>query len=599
MTKTTQTLPNEKILSIRRAIETKKKERGLTSPILLLKSLKKYRDLKSINYPQSIYKRTYCYAHYDCEGCFEKVKYPDILPLKKHQHLFDKIVNDISKMMITEMEELGLTAENTTADEVMTYLSRQGIEGYTFKKVMVTPELQTAFRERQTKKHMITDELFGYAMLNDFKLSQVPYFWSIERSSHPFPYPIYTLLTTTIKKAGTYTGKNAFKGKKAHLMDFVSFLAKATLLRLTGEYLAHSELNRQKIETKMTEAIVHSAEDLALFQTLTPSFIMEVFERNNGLVPDYFRSLSVLTLELMIQESMVLTDYENRLTKISGTYATSYMTKKNIPQKVQDYMADNRFLTMFGYVEADEKCDLDLLKALEEQFCNFAKQLPLLQVKDHALRFRRLGKLKAAGVYFPGANTLAINLDDMDAFTHEYFHLIDFTQGLLSLDESFKPLVERYHQLTEATIEKLPKTHELVLKWQKTSSKYSKDYYLSPEETFARLGEIYVANCLNIDSSFNQTTFKSFVFDETTPVETVVMDQVVYPQDPTFIEMIRVYFDDLFDRLKQENHLVQVDESDEMPTESTFDPSQVILDETSMVAMCDCFSEKGTQLSLF
>lgn len=601
MTKTTKTPQNEKILSVRRVIEEKKQERGLTSPVLMLKSLKKYRDLASMTYPKSLYNSRYYYMHRDSEGCFAQAAYEKVLTLQKHQHVFDKMVNDVAKMIVSDFESLGLTSEEATPEQLVSYLSSHGLEGYQFRKVVVDESFKTTFKERHTKKHAITDDLFGYALFHDFKLGEISSFWSIERPKRPFANPVYISLTERIKKAGTYSGKNAFKGKKAHMMDFPSFLAKAVLLRLIGDYLVHSEVTREKIETKMKETIKHSEEDIALFRTITPSFLMEVFERNNGTVPDYFRSLTVLTLELMLQEATVLTDYEDRIKKISGTYATSYMTKKNIPQKVQDYMAQNRFLTMFGYVEADEKCDLEMLKGLEQQFVEFSNQLPLIHVADHSLRFRRLGKLKAAGVYFPGANTLAVNLDNMDAFTHEYFHLIDFTQGLLSLEDDFKPLFHRYCELTESLVQQLPSTHKIVTQWEKGSSKYSKSYFQSPEEAFARMGEIYVANCLNIDSSFNQSHFKHLILDATSNGEAVDIDWVVYPQDQGFIEMIQGYFDQLFNRLKETKALVRFDESN--PTQPQPTPvvqptlSQEVKEEVA--AMWDAFSGKGVQLSLF
>ena len=44
--------------------------------------------------------------------------------------------------------------------------------------------------------------------------------------------------------------------------------------------------------------------------------------------------------------------------------------------------------------------------------------------KNQSLRFRKLGKLKANGVYYPGYDTLAVDLDGVSSFIHEMFHIL-------------------------------------------------------------------------------------------------------------------------------------------------------------------------------
>ena len=603
MSKVTQTPKTEKILSVRRAIEEKKTERGLTSPILTLKTLKKYRDLDHLTYPKSLLtKRTYK-IHQDHEGRFKDSKYRTILGLEKNQYVFDKLVADVAKVVANEIEQFGTTESTSIESELIAYMEKLGLNDYRLRKLEVTDDFKEVLHNRRVDQSLITDDSFAYVMFSDLGLSLIREFWAMECPRKPFATPHYFSLKgrISVSKTGRYRGKGRLIGKFAYMMDFPTFIARAMLCQMVGQYLGCSQSNREKVKVRMDQFIDHTESDNELFFMIDEAYLLEVFKSNPDSLSDYFRSLIGFTLESMLQEATVLTEYEERLKKVSGTYATSYITKKNIPQKIQDYMSDNRFLEVFGYVEADEQCDLNVLKALEEQFVEFSKQFPLFKVADHSLRFRRLGKIKAAGVYYPGANSLAVNLDNMDAFTHEFFHLIDFTQGILSLNDEFKPLFHHYCELTESLIEQLPTDHSVVIQWNNTSSKYSKKYFNSPEEAFARMGEIYVANCLGIDSSFNQSHFKTLIIDPSDSNQNVDMDFVVYPQEESFVQMVKDYFDRLFEQLKETQTLVDFE------TSSSFNDSVNPVEEPTLssetkqevLAMWDEFSGKGVQLTLF
>ena len=86
--------------------------------------------------------------------------------------------------------------------------------------------------------------------------------------------------------------------------------------------------------------------------------------------------------------------------RISSDYARSYETKKNIPLKVQEEMKKSKFLSHFGYVEYDELVDLEKVKVIEKEWQEVNKVINFPVAKNHSLRFRRLGKHKASGLYF-------------------------------------------------------------------------------------------------------------------------------------------------------------------------------------------------------
>lgn len=177
---------------------------------------------------------------------------------------------------------------------------------------------------------------------------------------------------------------------------------------------------------------------------------------------------------------------QNRITNSeSKNHARSFETKAAIPAGVLEYMANSDFNKFFGYVEIDEDCDLDKVTEAYKIFEAFneiaLKQFP--PHKDHALRFRRLGNHKAAGLYYPGYKCLCVDINDPSSFIHEYGHMIDYTMGDLSQKAQFA----RVYALYKESFEKYISKHTEI----KLTSKYGKGYYLMPTEVFARCFEMY------------------------------------------------------------------------------------------------------------
>jgi hypothetical protein len=247
-------------------------------------------------------------------------------------------------------------------------------------------------------------------------------------------------------------------------------------------------------------------------------------------------SIGISNIQIEIEE------YEDYLIQSSKDYAQPYMTKKNITQKVQAFMDNNKFLNMFDYVEADVSCDLDKLRRLEKEFVDLSAKLDLPILNNHSLRFRKLGKFKALGVYFPGFKTVCIDLDGVSSFIHEFFHAIDYTQGILSLDYKFNKLASMYSDIVDSNIESLGEDNEIYKMWN-SKTKYNQSYFLNKREIFARLGEIYVSEILNIKSSFNAK-------------ELTGIDTYVYPNNDKLNSMIKSYYDELFSSIKGSYKLV-------------------------------------------
>lgn len=133
-----------------------------------------------------------------------------------------------------------------------------------------------------------------------------------------------------------------------------------------------------------------------------------------------------------------------------------------------------------------EAFDYAAFQKLEKDWLNLCNKLPRT-TKQPELKFRRLGKHKATGLYVPALNILAVDVRDSSAFVHEYGHYLDFTSQKgtqLSLSLGFTPIVEQYsNNLKQLCLEYPSLAKDIEKKWQ---------YYTTPTEVFARGFELWV-----------------------------------------------------------------------------------------------------------
>lgn len=218
-------------------------------------------------------------------------------------------------------------------------------------------------------------------------------------------------------------------------------------------------------------------------------------------------------------------------------YATAFQTKKHIPQTHQARMEDNRFLDVYGYVELDEDVDLEKFTAIEADLVRFVEATGMRPAPDHAFRVRRLGRYKAAGIYFSAYKTTAFDLRHPSSFGHEWMHQVDFTAldgKTVSETARFQPLYMRYREVVSEAIKGLPKDDPVGKAWR-GSTKYNRDYYLKKTEVFARLGELYLAEVVG-DNSLLQRDGE-------------LRDSPVHPDDPVTMDLVRTYFGELFGKI--------------------------------------------------
>ena len=119
------------------------------------------------------------------------------------------------------------------------------------------------------------------------------------------------------------------------------------------------------------------------------------------------------------------------------------MTKKNIPPKHQDYMKESRFLTVYRYIEVDEDCDLDKMQELEKEFLALGDILGK-HPYDASIRFRKLGRHHASGLYSPAYQCVCIDVRSPSSYVHEFLHMYDHFHGMLSEGYDFKEIRLQY-----------------------------------------------------------------------------------------------------------------------------------------------------------
>lgn len=516
-------IEEELIISIRRDVEKKKKELKVESNLLYIPQLKKYRDLSFFNYPMKI--RKYGYINGDSKGRFSTVKkYSNARKGCGYNYIFDCIVTEVAKMKKTELEiVVGESQIKEAADKINEYLASK--------------EIYTGFSVKH-KCHSDIENMLNYILSKSSKnhndiYGQLLTFSHIKDGGEEHHFILNTLASSDYESVF-----NSSRVNKCSTRSIYRALALVDILDITYDYIYSDDKILNNLIEKVSLAIKLDEDAINEIKNADKETYIAMATENNFRIPFLFKSIVTLSMEMMLGEAYNFIELEKQLKSMRSQYAKTYMTKKNIPKKVQVFMENNLFLEMFGYVEADELCDLSKLESLSREFKALSELLPLPLAKNHALRFRRLGKIKAAGVYYPYAKTLAVDIDNMHSFIHEMLHMIDYESNLISHSSQFRWIADKYRSIVDHNIAQLGPNHPAYKEWFKSSKKYDRGYYFSCAEIFARLGEIYISEVLGIKSSFN---YKG---------EREGINKYVYPTDKQLIEVITPFYKNIFNNLK-------------------------------------------------
>lgn len=169
----------------------------------------------------------------------------------------------------------------------------------------------------------------------------------------------------------------------------------------------------------------------------------------------------------------------------SKTIATFRDDKK---YQDEDLNKNTRFNNMgFRKVEVDtqryqgEDFDYKLFSAVEKDFESFYKRLPVGQAEPE-LKFRKLGRHNAAGLYCPFMNIVAVDVRHTESFIHEYGHYLDFKfkESVLSESIDFASIVDHYSNNIDNFAAQGAVSLDKI------------NYFKTPTEIFARGFELWV-----------------------------------------------------------------------------------------------------------
>lgn len=219
--------------------------------------------------------------------------------------------------------------------------------------------------------------------------------------------------------------------------------------------------------------------------------------------------------------------------QLSGDYAKSFMTKKNIPKKYVEAMSRSGFNRYFGYVEFDEDCDLALMEELYREYDALAKEIGLPKYEEVSLRFRKLGNHKASGLYYYILKCLCVDVRYPSSMAHEVGHMIDYHMDHISAKYAFLEIADRYGYLLRSYMRSGKDEKQIAI--LKGNTKYNLDYYLQSTEIFARCFEMYLVRIRKIDNSLCKPA-----------------DGFAYPNDEILNGLLEKFYDDILKELTEE-----------------------------------------------
>ena len=347
----------------------------------------------------------------------------------------------------------------------------------------------------------------------------------------------------SIKKRDVYTAWSNDLTNRVHIIDLTGLLADILLIQSMHYILKNIHIpvvqDIFKVYCKPHETHQEYPDDYVLKEFISSKSPISAgnfihYDDYDDQNQDYFSvklsyRLSAKLLYLFCKVLDIYQDihYENgHRDEINKSIATAYITKKNIPKSVLEAMDKTGFKDYFHYVEFDEDVDLESVKAIEKEFKVLNKAyFSSKAFFDVKLRFRKLGKHKASGLYYPSLKTLCVDLRSPSSFIHEYFHMIDDQLGDPSLGTEFQDIVEEYKR---GFLRGMGKSTDAVKEKLNGRSKYNLQYYFRRAEIFARCGEIYFVRILKVESSLIKPDL-----------------MLAYPESERLDNLIKDYYEEL------------------------------------------------------
>ncbi|PUF85687.1 MULTISPECIES: hypothetical protein [unclassified Geobacillus] len=253
--------------------------------------------------------------------------------------------------------------------------------------------------------------------------------WYLTRSKIKTPKLIFDLSTLAaevffINSIEQFSLRNIefyeYKAAEKYVENAMSYLQREKVFPLPTdksfrEYLV-SILEKYKLIPEDVEMI--TSEKFNMYQR----FFRLIMNKESAVISNMsVYMISVMTREFVKQTTYVKEKVEREVKEVSD-YARSFQTKKNINKQTLAVMKDNAFLTKYGYVEIDNDVSLEKFALLEKEFEELTKKIYIPKCDDHSFRIKKLGKHRAAGLYYPDPIRATIfDIDSPDAYCHELY----------------------------------------------------------------------------------------------------------------------------------------------------------------------------------
>lgn len=220
---------------------------------------------------------------------------------------------------------------------------------------------------------------------------------------------------------------------------------------------------------------------------------------DNDLGKQYnIKKVATLNFIMYLLEISVSVYLQNKYDKESkGMIAKAFETKKHINKEILDVMHNSKLNAYFSYLELDNSVDLGRFRILEQSILeNISNSGYNENNKKPELRFRKLGKHHASGMYFPHVNCICVDPRTTTSFLHEFGHYIDYNfsdNGQISMSQEFLSICLEYRNILRA----------------KKIVKRNFDYLSTPTEIFARCYEMYLVRNNIVDGDIlNKSSYR-------------------------------------------------------------------------------------------
>lgn len=249
-------------------------------------------------------------------------------------------------------------------------------------------------------------------------------------------------------------------------------------------------------------------------------------------------SKSGTMLEKIVNYSNEISENQNYVvSNSSGKTARVFETKKNINDETFEAMNKSSLNGYFSFIEFDNDLDLTKISYFEKEVNNLPSEILGLIKNKIELRFRKLGRHNASGVFFPTKKCIGVDIRYSTSFIHELGHALDYSNEgkTYSLNFEFKEIREKMRSFMK----------------EKKVGNFK--YYSSATEIFARAFEFYFLKTYNSNHDFDVISKSK-------------MDTIPLSFDEAGLEdAVIAYFDEFFSivKLKIKNNTNKVAENTE------------------------------------